>query len=580
VIAKKSVRAMLKTLYAKNIALIDEIQIEFAGGLNIITGETGAGKSILIGALGALLGEKMDRDIIRTGQEKGVIEGVFQLQVNGELKDFFSRHELDWDEGELWVRREIKAAGRGRCLINDSPVPLTILHELGELLIDLHGQHEHQSLLLSSRQFDFLDAFAHLQSAAVAAESSYREMLNLIRELRELRQREQEIRRSREALQFQQQEIAAIDPQTDEEQRLLQEEKLSGHAEFLLENCTALFQRLYEQDGSASEILTTVARDLTKLIEIDPSFSRLVQDCEQARIVVDELASSLRLYADSLNFDPGRLEEIRVRLSRLAGLKKKYGGTIDAVLQHREKLENELQRIDSLDDELQTLSKRLDQVRHRLSDESFALSSERRQAATEISKAVVDKLSQLGMPNARFEIAITPREADDEPYLLADGKKVQVHARGIDQVEFAISTNPGEELKPLARVASGGEISRIMLALKSLLADNDRIPVLIFDEIDIGISGRIAQSVGRNLRQLAASHQVLCITHLPQIASMAHHHYLVEKSVTDGRTRTSIRLLTEDERTEQVARLFGGEIVTETHLSSARELIAEARASH
>ncbi|MBN1542774.1 DNA repair protein RecN, partial [candidate division KSB1 bacterium] len=571
-------RAMLKKLYAKNIALIDEIEIGFSVGLNIITGETGAGKSILIGALGALLGEKMDRDIIRSGEDKGVIEGTFSLTANPHLVDFFNRNALDWMEDELLIRRELKSNGRGRCLINDSPVPLAVLRDMGDLLVDLHGQHEHQSLLVLARQFDFLDAFARLQDARRSVEASFRSLQALLRDLRQLRTREQEIRRSREALLFQQQEIDAIDPQSGEEEQLAQEERMAGHAEQLLESCRSLSLRLYEQDGSALEILASVARDLQRLAEIDASFADLGRDCDQARIIVDELARTVQSYAENLSFDPARLEEIRIRLSRLAGLKKKYGGTLQAVIDHRQKLHAELQRIENLDQELQELSDKLEKVRQQLGQDCSELSKQRQRAAEELSTAVAQKLNELGMPHTRFQVEIGMHQTDDEPFVAINGERIQVHSRGIDSVEFLISTNPGEELKPLVRVASGGEISRIMLALKSLLADSDRIPVLIFDEIDIGISGRIAQAVGQSLRRLAISHQVLCITHLPQIASMAHHHYLVEKSVTNGQTRTAVRLLNESERTEQVACLFGGEIVSNTHLQSARELIAEAQA--
>ncbi len=567
---------MLKFLYAKNFALIDEIQVEFGQGLNIITGETGAGKSILVGALGAMLGDRLSRDVIRSGAEKAIVEGEFQINATPELLSFFNENDLDYEESALILRREISANGRSRCFVNDVPVPLNILAQTGDWLVDLHGQHQHQLLLQTSRHIDYLDDYAHLADSKKQVNASFQKLNALTRELDSLKSREQGLKQSRDIFEFQLQEIRSVDPHPGEDVELEKKENVLRNAERLFEHTTSLYQEFYEDKGSLSEKLKAAEKALSELARIDNKFSSLKSECENARIIIDELAGSLQQYSSEITFDPQKLENIRLRLAALSGLKKKYGGTIDAILKSKASAENELSLIENIDGKLEATQQAIDLERNSLGKLSLLLSEKRSVAAQKLAKNVSEELANLGMPKAKFSVSQRYSESIRAQYVTVDGRKVDVAAKGIDKIEFLISVNPGEELKPLAFVASGGEISRIMLALKSLLADIDKVPVLIFDEIDIGISGRIAQAVGRSLRRLAYSHQLVCVTHLPQIASMAHHHFLVEKKDDGIKTQTMIRRLLQEERPLQIAHLFGGEHVTDAHLQSASDLIKES----
>ncbi len=567
---------MLKSLYAKNYLLIDELRISFQSGLNIITGETGAGKSILIGALGALLGDRLSKEAIRSGEEKAIIEGEFQLDEASEIPEFFKTQELDDPQGTVLIRREVANTGKSRCFINDTPVPVGVLQQLGDWLVDLHGQHEHQRLLNVVHHGPYLDAFAGLHGDIEAFKAAHQHFLAAIKNLRETESRAARLAQSRDFMQFQLQEIEAVAPVADEEEGLGAEEQILRHAELLFERTNSLFQRLYEGEGSATEMLTAAAADLSQLAAIDKRFAVLKDECENARILVDELAKSIRQYNQSISFEPERLEKIRERMAALTGLKRKYGGSLESVIALRDQVKTELDLVENLQDTLTALQKALQEEREHLSAANASVALRRKEAAHVFAERVEQSLTLLGMPKARFQVQQTVTPAHEEPWISFEGQQVRVGPRGADHLEFLLAANPGQDIKPLADVASGGEISRVMLALKTILADADEVPVLIFDEIDIGISGRIAQAVGRSLRELAQRHQVICITHLPQIASMADHHFLVEKGGDDYSTRTTIRSLNRDERIHQVASLIGGDVVTETHLQSASELIAEA----
>ncbi len=571
-------KTMLTFLFAKNYLLIDEIKVDFQAGLNIITGETGAGKSILIGALGALLGERLGKEAIRAGADKAVIEGEFLTGRLPAAADLLREHEIEEQGGTVLVRREVHSSGKSRCFINDTPVPLAVLSELGDLLVDLHGQHEHQLLLKSANHGPYLDAFAGLESELEACRSSYQELTAAVRALRSAEEQAAELARSRDYKAFQLQEIRAVAPAAGEEEQLLADEQILKNAELLYEHTARLFARLYESEGSAAEVLTATAAELGQLAAIDPGFSTMENDARSALILVEELAKSVQHYHQAISFDPERLEKVRQRLSALTALKRKHGGTLEAVIALGQQLEGELALVDNLDARLAQLTRQREEARSRLAELCAALSERRQTAATVFAAKVAAALAQLGMPRAQFAVARQVTPATAEPWILLAGEKVHIGPRGADHLEFLLSANPGEEARPLAAVASGGEISRVMLALKTLLAEADRIPVLIFDEIDIGISGRIAQAVGRSLKELAMSHQVICITHLPQIASMADHHLLVEKGGDERSTRTTIRPLTAEERVAQVAALIGGDVVTQAHLQSASELIAAGAA--
>ncbi|MCR4437604.1 MAG: DNA repair protein RecN [bacterium] len=566
---------MLRRLYIRNYALLDEVEVHFGPGLNVITGETGAGKSIIIDALSTILGEKADADVIRAGAEKAVVEGGFAVPDLPEVDSLLRENLLDDRGEELILRRELHLSGRSRAFVNDTPVPLKVLEELGDLLVDLHGQHEHQSLFRVREHLYYLDAFGQLEKERAEVHQQYELVQQLTRRLTELKEEARQRAEKRALYEFQLKEIQAINPERGEDQALEREECLARNRERLFALTEEVSQQLYEGEGAASERLHRCEALLAELRQIDESFAQLAEMCESARIAVEEIAKSARAYQSHIDFSPSRLEEIRERLARLSGLKKRYGGTLDVVLEYKELLERELALGESQEEHIAETERRLAAERDELARRCLELSAKRRQAALALEQQVVAELAKLGMSKATFVVQMG-REEDPAGLVTADDKRYRVTPRGIDLVEFFISTNPGEPVRPLAKVASGGEISRIMLALKSVLAGLDRVPVLIFDEIDIGISGRIAQVVGRSLRGLGRNHQVISITHLPQIASMGDRHYVVEKRVEGDRTYTVVRVLTNEERPAEIAKLLGGETVTEAHLEGARQLLAQA----
>ena len=567
---------MLKSLYVKNYVLIDELKIDFTRGLNIITGETGAGKSILVDAFGAVLGESLSRDTIRRGASRAIFEAHFDLDNSQAIKNVLLQNDVDDVDTQLIVRRELNDSGRSRAFVNDSPVTMSVLKELGDLLVDLHGQHEHQLLLKSSRHIDYLDAFAGHGKLLQDLKSRYRNLLDFQKEIIALHNKQQQANQARDLLVFQKNEIEAVEPEIGEDESLSLEEVILRNAELLFEKSNALYEQLYNRDGAVAEVLRTAEKQLDDLKQIDESFASIHSECENARIMVDDIANALQKYADSITFDADRLESIRQRLSILKGLKKKYGGSLDAVIVHQRKINEELLLLENLHDAIEELEAKIERTRFELGNLAATATKNRRVSATALNAQVTQELARLGMPKAEFKVTQRSNEAETATFVTIEGQKLKVTAKGVDDIEFVIRSNPGEELKPLISVASGGEISRVMLALKTLLAESDQVPVLVFDEIDAGISGRVAQAVGLSLRKLAAGRQIISITHLPQIASMAHSHFLVEKHVVADQTKTSIRMLDENERQEQIACLFGGAVVTQAHLDSAKDLISEA----
>jgi DNA repair protein RecN (Recombination protein N) len=482
--------------------------------------------------------------------------------------------EISEDDGFL-LRREFMPNGRSRAFINDSPISTAILDAVSELLADMHGQHEHQSLLQARTHLRYLDAYGGLEELAAqvaeafanvrAAQDGYTEWLS----------RQKELQEKREFNLFQLQEIKSVDPQPGEEENLIQEERLLSSAERRVQLSSEIYQLLYEAEGSVQGRLKSALSSLGELSHIDHSLQALQKDCEAASLTLQETAQEIQRYQSQIEFNPARLEQARQRLANFNTLKRKYGGLMDGVFERRAALEASLADLENHEEKIAALKKQLDAARQRYAELCLELSSKRRRAAIDLHEAVPEVLAELGMAGAKFEVEIKT-QPDDKTFVKIDGKPVRVSATGIDHVEFFISANPGQAPAPLAKVASGGEISRIMLALKSILAERDDIPVLIFDEIDAGISGRVAHAVGRKLQQLAQSHQIICITHLPQIASAGLHHFLVEKNLLNGKSVTAVRRLQNRERPEAIARLLVGETISETHIRSARELLAES----
>ncbi len=574
---------MLRSLQIKNYALIEELSVDFESGLNIITGETGAGKSIIVDALSLVLGERADSDVVRRGAERAIVETVFGTAGNKKLKTLLRENEIDWGD-ELILRREISSGkSQNRCFINDSPVTLALMKETGDLLVDLHGQHEHQSLLRVDTHTDLLDEFGSLLGLREEFLKAYTRAGQTCGEIDSLRQQEQQLRERRELYEFQIKEIDAVAPQAGEEGQLETELKILENAEKLFEATSRLYGILYEGENSVHDHLVLAHNTLEDLAAIDKSFVEARAECASAVAIVNELAKFIQQYNSRVEFNPERLEHIRERLGQLSLLKKKYGGSIEAMLAHRERIGRDFALAENFDSAIAQLVQRFEKERALASEVAQRLSLKRHEVSRKSDTAIVAVLAELGIQNAQFETRIENRKASGGVMALVKlgNDMYETTSNGIDFVEFYITTNIGEDPRPLAKVASGGEISRVMLALKTILAKSDRLPLLIFDEIDVGVSGRIALTVGKSLKNLSQFHQVIAITHLPQIAALADSHYIVEKiengeparMTTGRRTYTRMRKLELDERVREVAMLMSGEEVTNAGLEGAKELM-------
>lgn len=566
---------MLQSLSIKNYALLADVEIKFGAGLNMLTGETGAGKSILIGALGSLLGDRVDGSILRDGESKAVIEGQFEINGTESLNRMLSENNLLSDDHLLILRREIFANTRSRAFVNDSPVTLSLLQKVGEALVDLHGQHDHQSLLKVASHLSFLDDFGDLKQEKESVAEAYDELQELLEKREALNAKKRSLEERKEFFTFQVSEINKVSPSEDEETELSKEEKIIQHSEKLFKLTSELYQVLYDQDNAVFDQMNHVGQGLDELGLIDETFATYKSDFESARLIIEELARAFQTYGAKLEFDSDRLEKIQSRLSELAGLKKRLGRTIPEILKFRDEMEAQIRSADNLESEIEAMCKKIESGQQRFSRLCIELSRKRKRIAEELELMIPEVLLCLGMSEARFKVVL--KYQDDPQGLVAwRGENYLATRAGMDFAEFLVSLNKGEDLRSLVKVASGGEISRIMLAIKSIAAKQGRIPVLVFDEIDSGVSGRIAQAVGRKLRELSQNHQVICITHLPQIASMAEQHYLVEKVEHSGRTETIIRELDRSQRTEAIAQLLAGEKLSSAHLNSAKELMRDA----
>lgn len=562
---------MLRSLTIRDYALIEALDLALEPGLNILTGETGAGKSIVVGALKLILGERASTDAIRSGARKAVIEGLFEGYDGALIGSVLDDHSID-RQPALILRREVSDS-QSRAFINDTPATIQVLKEVAEHLVDLHGQHEHQSLLRDATHGGLLDAVGGLGALVGSYREVFARVRDLVEERRGLAARERDLAREKELWAFQIDEIDAVGPEAGEEDRLEAERRILENAERLHQATAALFDLLYEADDAVYDRLTLARNDLAELARIDPGFEDSAAEIKASQIAVGEIAKQLQDYNARIEFNPERLEEIRDRLGAIDRLKRRYGGSIDAVLAYRLDIGAQHALAADFEGALSRLDQRLTVERAELSHAALRLSAKRHETAGRISTAIEHELAGLGMASSRFVVRFDVDDEADGWITTAEGRRVTAYVTGMDRVVFLLSTNPGEEPRPLARIASGGEVSRVMLALKSILAKSDRLPILVFDEIDVGVSGAVAQRVGQRLKELAGFHQIVAITHLPQVAALADAHFRVEKVVADGRTRTAVRRLTETERIEEVASLMSGAVVTDAARASARELI-------
>ncbi len=566
---------MLKELNIKNFAIIDQLRVEFAPGLNVFTGETGAGKSIVVDALNLALGERASADLIRTGCQEAVVEAAFELGSRGssEITVLLSEQGIGANPGEdLIVRRVLAASGKNKVYINGSLANLSTLAALGVVLADIHGQHEHQSLLSLERQTEMLDSFGGLTGLRDALLREYRRLQDLRTGLSGLEAGEREKAQREDMLRYQKNEIETARPKPGEDEALVKEQKLLANAEKLSGLSRTADDALYSSEGAALSDLKKAITGLREIVAIDNRLAAALELCEAGRVQIEEAAREVSAYAERVEFDPRRLEEIGDRIDLIQRLKKKYGNTVEEVLEFADKAAAELDRIERSGEEIERLNREIAGLRSELTAKAQELTKKRKVVARELEKKVEAELGHLGMKKTTFSVKIAQEPGEDT----LDGLKIG--PRGADRVEFLISPNPGEEPRPLAKIASGGELSRIMLALKTILVEGDRIPTLVFDEVDAGIGGAVAEEVGRRLRRIAEKRQVFCITHLPQIASMATHHYGVAKSVKKERTSTDVTLLGRKERVDEVARMLGGKTITEATIQHAEEMIERGNA--
>ncbi len=559
---------MLREIHIKNFAIIDSLHVQFSERLNVVTGETGAGKSIMVDALMVALGGRAYTEFIRAGAEKAVIEAVFDLQNAEEVKQKAIEYgflETAQEESDLLIRREISRTGKNRALVNGHPATTVMITELGDLLVDIHGQHEHQFILNPDYHIELLDLYGKLLPLREELATAYRKFKKCERTLFELRDRSRERMQHLDLLRFQYEEIAKAQLKPGEDEELLQERKILTGAEQLASGAGVIHAMLYGDHGAILEKLGDVIRRLEELAKIDESLQSHLKSCESAQYHLEDIAFAIRDYAQTIEFDPYRLEDIEKRIDEINTLKRKYGNSIEEILTFSEKIGQDLEAVDARENRIADLEKEYETLRSTLQQLSHTLSRKRKHVAKEFEKQVVQELSALGMEKTQFSIDFGMAGTEKNPFT----------AKGIDKVEFLIAPNPGEPLKPLSKIASGGEISRVMLGLKTLLGAADRIPTMVFDEIDTGIGGKIAEIVGKKLEHISSAHQVVCITHLPQIASKGSAHLYVEKQIEQEHTVTTIRLLPGQKRLEEIARMLGGETITKTSLQHAREMLGK-----
>ena len=548
---------MLSVLHIENIAVIEQAEILFEGGFNVLTGETGAGKSIVIDAISAILGERTYRDVIRTGANRAFVSAIF---TNIPQYDWFSENQVEFDPQELQVQREIYADGRNVCRVNGRPVSVASLKKLGGRLINIHGQHDSQQLFDEENHLTYLDAFARDEQELEAYQQAFSAMQSVQREIQKLSMDESEKLRLVETLTFQIEEIRAANLVSGEEEQLKERRKVLQNAEKLSDALRMADEALYGGDSSdgAAGLLSNAEHALSRVSTISADMQTLHQKISDLMYSVQDAADELRAMRDDLSYSEGELEEIEERLDAIHKLKRKYGGSVEDVLAYLADSEQRLDEIEFASDRIETLKKREAELQKETIRQGEILREKRLSAAQAMESRICDELRQLDMPKIRFVCEFTPQ---------------QPMQTGLDSVRFLMSANVGENLKPLSKVASGGELARIMLAMKQVLAQQDGVPTLIFDEVDAGVSGRAAQKVAYKLWTVSKGRQVLCVTHLPQIAAMADAEYTVEKRVENERTYTSVLHLDESGRKQELARLIGGSMITETTLAGAAELL-------
>lgn len=562
---------MLVELRIKNFVLIEELTLHFNAGLNILTGETGAGKSILIDALSGVLGEKMSTDQIRTGFERAILEGVFDISKMPQIIELLDESGIEPEDGQLILRRELYNSGKGRSFANSVQIPVSKMKEIADYLVDIHGQNEHQSIAQVNRHRELLDGFAGTNQLVADIRNSYHRLHQLKDQIASFTTDEKEKGRKIEYLTHALKEIESAKLVPGEEEALRDEANLLANAEKMFTEISDA-RNILQQEGGLLSGLTRIEHGVSAITKYDPALSEVLDNIKTAFYTLNDVSASLRDYEQGLTFKPERLNEVEERLDLIANLKKKYGDSIEEILQFVEKSSQELEFISTSSEQLDSLKNDYKKEVALARDLAVLLSTKRAEAALKLEKMVMSELSDLNMGGTIFKVNIV-QESNPAGEIENNNKVYMLYPHGIDKIEFLLAANQGEALKQLTKVASGGEMSRIMLALKKVILSADIVDTLIFDEVDAGIGGKTADVVGRKLKGLSKERQVLVITHLAQIAALADQHFTVYKEKNNERVFTKVKKLDLGEKVKEVARMLAGENVTELSLEHARELV-------
>ena len=553
---------MILEMYMKNCALIEESRLTINSGLNILTGETGAGKSIIIEALGLCLGEKYDRSFLRKGTDKGVCE-ILVSSKSSNLKEVLDKYDIDYDDDEIIITRVIYSDGKSVARINGRTVKVSILKEVACTIVDLHSQHQNQVLLNKDTHIRFLDLFGEkdIQKLKANYKESYNEFNKIKKELNDLNENkdDMEIQREIDLIKFQINEIDAANLNPEEYEDLKSQRELCRNSEKIYNNLSLSYEKLYEGNINAVDLIGMASKELSDIASYDKNIS---ENIERIMYELQDISREIRDYKENISFNPYEMEEIEQRIDQINNLRRKYGNSIKDIFEYRQKIQNRLDEILNRDEKVAALKAELEKLESVLYDKAKEVSKARKKVAVDLQDVLIEELHSLNMKNVVFEVSF---------------REIPFNQNGCDDVEFMASFNLGEDIKPIYKVASGGEMSRFMLAFKTILADIDEIDTLVFDEIDTGISGIAAQIVGEKLSKIGKKKQVMCITHLPQITANGHTHYRIEKNTSNNRTYTNIKELTFDERIDEIARLIAGNNITEKTIEHAHEIIELAQ---
>lgn len=568
---------MLRKLSVNNIAIIKEVELSFASGLSMLTGETGTGKSIIIDALGLALGVRADSSMVRYGSNKSVVEAHFDtLALNPEVKKALEDAQLEYDGGELVIRREVTAKGKSRAFFNDELIPLAALKLIGANLVEMHGQHENQKLFKPKNHLLYLGKCVADRKIIAEYREAYQYFKQQLRRYEELLQHRDTYLRERELREFHFKELDEIKPKFGEYDSMMKDLQMLENSSKLAGSADKLACALYEDDNAIINQIEALKQSMQEIIKVDENQKDSAKELQSALISLTEVGRNMSEYRDAMEHDPEKLSALQDRMGSINYQMRKYNMEFDHLCEYYEQLKDEMNSEADYETRVTALSKTLESARLNLTKKALAFHAILVKTAENFSRDIESRLHLLGMPNAKLKVDFRQKESEKLSYILFENKKVEPSINGIDEVELLIITNPGDNYKPLVKIASGGEISRIMLAIKSVLAEHDDMPTLIFDEIDTGISGRVAHVVGEQIRELAKHHQILCITHLPQIASMGERHFRVDKYSKNNETFAQIKALSPDERIKEIAYLVGGEKLSEASMQTAEELLNPA----